>query len=85
MNQSKFSTDQIKVLLSNPNVTKCSNKAISYNKEFKIMAVKQYNEEGKTANQIFREARFDLNIISKDTPPRVFKALAKDIQNKGSW
>jgi transposase-like protein len=68
MNKSKFSEEQIKELLNNPNVTKCSSKTVSYNKDFKVRAVKQYDDDGKTANQIFREAGFDLSVIGEDTP-----------------
>ena len=68
MDKPKFSKEQIRELLNNHNVVKCSEKAITYAKGFKIEAVKQYNEEGKTARQIFREAGFDLRVIGKDTP-----------------
>jgi len=68
MNKSKFSEEQIQTLLDNCNVLKCSNKAITYSKDFKIWAVKQYNEEGKTATEIFKGAGFDPEVIGKDTP-----------------
>ncbi|MDP2930151.1 MAG: transposase [bacterium] len=93
MNKSKFSEDQIKELLSNPNVTKCSDKAISYDKNFKVRAVRRYNENGQTVNQIFREAGFDLGVIGKDTPKnclrdwrRIFRLKGADglkIENRG--
>jgi len=66
MNKSKFTQEQIETLLSNSNVNKCSDKSITYNEAFKIKAVKQYNKEGKTSNQIFREAGFDLEVLGKD-------------------
>lgn len=68
MNKPKFSKEQISELLNNRNVAKCSEKAITYAKDFKITAVKQYNEEGKTARQIFKEAGFNMDIIGKSTP-----------------
>ncbi len=66
MNKSKFSPEQIEIILSNSNVDKCSNKSITYSKEFKIKAVKQYNKEGKTSAQIFKEAGFNLTMLGKD-------------------
>ncbi len=83
MNKSKFSEEQIKVLLVNCNVDKCSDRAITYNKEFKIRAVKQYNEEGKTARGIFKEAGFDLNVIGKDVAKGCLKRWRKIFRIKG--
>ena len=93
MNKSKFSEEQTKELLNNSNVIKCSDKAISYDKNFKVRAVRQYNENGQTAKQIFREAGFDISVIGKDTPNnclrdwrRIFKLRGIDglkIENRG--
>mgnify|MGYP001618442484 CR=1 FL=1 len=83
MNKSKFSEEQIKTLLSNRNVDKCSSKAITYNKEFKLWAVKQYGEEGKTSSQIFREMGFDLNIIGKGTPKMCLRRWRRTFKMKG--
>ena len=65
MGKSKFTAKQIKILLKNKNVDKCSDKAITYNKEFKIRAVKQYCDEGWSARQIFKEAGLDVNLVGK--------------------
>lgn len=66
MKKSKFSQEQIKILLNNSNVDKCSDKSITYNKEFKIKAVKEYDKEGKTSIQIFKDAGFNLTMLGKD-------------------
>lgn len=58
MSKRQFSENQIKQLLDNPNVSRCSDKSITYKKEFKILAVKKYFEEGMGPNQIFEEAGF---------------------------
>ena len=68
MSKRNFSDEEMDGLLSNGNVVRCSTKAITYAKDFKIMAVKQYDEEGKTSSQIFKEAGFDLEAIGLDTP-----------------
>lgn len=80
MSKRKFTAEQIVDLLKNGNVAKCSDKAISYSKNFKLRAVKRYLDEGVSAKQIFKGAGFDLNVIGKDRPKarlqdwrRVFK------------
>lgn len=60
-----FTHEQIKDLLANKNVAKCSPKSITYKKEFKIWAVKKYFEEGCSSSMIFEEAGFDLRVMGK--------------------
>jgi transposase-like protein len=83
MSKRRFKEKEIKSLLKNKNVTKCSNKAISYNKSFKIEAVRQYNEEGKISTEIFQEAGFDLKVVGKDTPTSCLKRWRKIYKVKG--
>lgn len=64
----KFTNEECLELCKNPNVIKCSNKAITYSKEFKLKAVKQYIDEGMSSHEIFRLAGFSIMIIGKDTP-----------------
>ncbi len=68
MSKRIFSEDQIKELLSNPNVSRCNDKSITYSKDFKILAVRQYSEHGHSPNMIFKEAGIDRQIIGQDTP-----------------
>jgi hypothetical protein len=44
MSKRKFTKEQIGELLKNANVVKCSEKSITYSKEFKVWAVKRYGE-----------------------------------------
>ena len=60
-----FNQEQIKELLKNKNVDKCSSTSITYNKAFKFKAIRQYYHEGFSPSMIFKQAGFDLNIISK--------------------
>jgi transposase len=69
-----FTQEQIEELSKNENVTRCSGKSISYSNDFKIKAVKQYNEKGLTPKEIFRKAGFDLEVIGKEKP----KSLMRD-------
>ena len=83
MSKRRFTKDQIEELLKNKNIEKCSEKSISYSKEFKIRAIKQYNEEGLSSTMIFKQAGFDLNIIGRDTPDRCMNMWRDVFKNKG--
>lgn len=63
--------EQIKRISNNKNVSRCSAQSIRYRKDFKARAVRQYNEEGLAAVEIFRSAGFDLSVIGKRTPNRL--------------
>ncbi|PIR96090.1 MAG: hypothetical protein COT92_02910 [Candidatus Doudnabacteria bacterium CG10_big_fil_rev_8_21_14_0_10_42_18] len=78
-----YSAEQIKALLINPNVAKCSSKSVSYRKEFKVRVVKEYYEQGFGPNAIFQKAGFDLNIIGRDKPKNCLKLWRKIYKAKG--
>ena len=82
MSKRIFNIEQMELLMSNKNVSKCSEKSISYDKEFKHRAVKQY-EEGMTSREIFRQANFDLNVIGRDTPKSCLRRWNKVYRLKG--
>jgi transposase-like protein len=83
MSKRIYSTDQIKALGDNPNVAKCSNKSITFSKEFKIKAVKAYYQGGQSPNMIFKEAGFDLNVIGRYTPKFRLRDWKKIYKAKG--
>ena len=82
MSKRIFTPDQIKELLQNPNVANCSEKSISYHRDFKVSAVKKYHE-GMPPSWIFREANFNLNLIGGDTPKWCLKRWLKIFRRKG--
>lgn len=82
MSKRIFTKEQIETLKRNPNVKNCSERSILYSKDFKIKAVKQY-EEGLTGREIFDKAGFDLKIIEKDTPKGCLKRWNKIYKKKG--
>jgi len=71
MNRRTFTKEQIKQISNNKNVRRCSNKSIMYAKSFKLKALRQYNEEGLSAVQIFKQAGFDLNILGIRRPNKL--------------
>lgn len=83
MSKIRFTKEQIEVLQRNEHVAKCSEKAITYSKEFKRKAVKQYQEEGMMAKEIFRQAGFDLNVISQKKPKQCLERWNKVYGAKG--
>ncbi len=60
----KFSNEQKEILEQNPNVSRVTQNNVIYAESFKQQALQEYNS-GKSANQIFKEAGFDISIISE--------------------
>ena len=83
MSKRKFNKKQRVELSKNKNVKRCSEKSITYDKDFKIKAVKQYYDEYLIPNEIFEQAGFDLNIIGRKTPAGCLARWKKTFQRKG--
>lgn len=77
-----FDEEQIKILSQNPNVVRCSKKSISYRKDFKVLTVKKYFE-GLPPPEIFKQARFNLELIGRDAPRQCLKRWRKIFKAKG--
>ena len=84
MSKRRFSVDQIIELLKNANIAKCSNKSITYSKEFKLRAIKQYEEDGFSPMMIFEKAGFDLCLIGEDIPTESLRRWRKVYASKGN-
>lgn len=82
MSKRIFNKEQIETLLQNQNVAGCSEKSISYRKDFKILAVRKY-QEGLPASEIFRQARFDIHMIGRRTPKDCLRRWRKTFRQKG--
>lgn len=83
MSKRIFTRVQIKEISKNPNVAKCSEKSITFNKEFKIDAVKKYNKQGMGPTEIFRQSGIDLNVIGRNIPKECLKRWNKAYRLKG--
>lgn len=83
MSKTIYTNAQIKVLLANPNVERCSAKSITYSKKFKLEAVKEYYEHGLGPNAIFKKAGFDLGLLGLEKPKRCLKQWRKVYKTKG--
>jgi len=82
MKQPKFNPEQITELLRNEHINKCSSKSITYNKDFKLLAVQQYIE-GMTASQIFRGAGLPVELVGEHVPNNCLKRWRKTFKAKG--
>ncbi len=83
MSKRIFNQQQINEMLNNNNIIKCSDKSITYSKDFKIKAVAQYCE-GMSAKDILKQAGFDLAVIGKDTPKRCLMRWLKIFRKRGA-
>ena len=77
-----LTTDQIIELLKNPNVSSCSEKTMTYTKQFKLLAITLY-ERGSTSSDIFRKAGFDLDVIGRDQPKECVHRWNEIVRAKG--
>jgi len=71
MNRRTFTREQITKLSRNKNVSRCGTKSVRYTGSFKLSALKQYNEDGLSAVEIFQGAGIDLTVIGLRAPNRL--------------
>lgn len=83
MSKRIFSGDQIKELLQNPNVKKCSKRSITYDQRFKITAVRDW-QSGLSPQEIFAQAGFGIKLIGDETPKNCLGRWRKIFKEKGS-
>ncbi len=82
MSKRIFTKEQIEMLLRNPNIAGCSEKSISYHKDFKILAIRKYRE-GLPPSDIFRQAGFDINMIGRKSPKNCLRRWLKVFRKNG--
>jgi transposase-like protein len=78
-----YTEDQISRLKENTNVSKCSQRSIGYSRDFKLKAIRQYNQDGLTSTEIFRQAGFDLTSIGKDKPKECLRRWNRKYRQMG--
>lgn len=82
MSKRIFTKEQIEILLQNKNVAGCSERSISYRKDFKLRAVKEY-QEGLPVSLIFKQAGFNIDIIGRKIPKQCLRRWRKIFKEKG--
>jgi transposase len=82
MSKRIFTKEQIDGMLENKHVLRCSERSITYTKDFKLLAIKLY-EQGFASSEIFRDAGFDLNLIEKYQPRDCLKRWLRIFRAKG--
>jgi transposase-like protein len=83
MGKRRFTETQIAGLSKNKNVSKCSEKSITYGKEFKVLAIKQYYKNGYSPRMIFEKAGFNLALIGKNIPIECLRRWRRVYKIKG--
>jgi hypothetical protein len=82
MNRKTFTSEQIAKLSKNKHVNRCGSTSVMYKKSFRVSALKQYNEEGLTAVEIFESGGFDLSIIGIRKPNKLMHQWNKALRAK---
>lgn len=78
-----YTKEQRKSLLKNKNVTKLGKGVIMYTKDFKIKAIKQYQEEYMNPQEIFIKAGFDIDAIGRKKPKNCLERWNKVYKEEG--
>ena len=82
MSKRIFTREQIEGLLKNKNIKRCSERSITFSKEFKTAAVHLY-EKGLTSTEIFRQAGLNLGVIGKNKPKGYLRDWNRVVRKKG--
>jgi hydrogenase maturation factor len=69
MKRKEFTDQEVEILLKNENILKVGSSNVTYKPDFKIKAVKEYNN-GKTPIQIFVEAGIAIDILGRENAKR---------------
>ena len=82
MSRRTFTKEQIDEMLKNGNVSYCSERSITYTKDFKLLAIKLY-EQGLTSSEIFRQAGFNLDVVGRHQPKECLSRWLELFRAKG--
>ncbi len=84
MTKEKYSTEQMKELLTNPNVKSCTLKRMTCTDDFKIKAITLY-QDWRYSRKIFEEFEFPGFIINSNIPKRSLKDWRKKVRDWWMW
>lgn len=82
MSKRSFTNEQIDEFLKNKHVSYCSRRSITHTKDFKLLAIRLY-EQGLTASEIFRDAGFDPHIIGREQSNGCLRRWLKAFRTNG--
>lgn len=82
MSKRIFSSEEQQRLKDNPNVTRVSERSITYTTAFKERAVAEY-EAGATSTEIFRRVGLDLDLIGRKQPKLCVQRWRKRYKENG--
>jgi transposase len=78
----KFTDQETEILLKNENILSVSDTNIKYCPEFKLKAIKEYND-GKFPMQIFMDAGINIEIIGSENPGRCVDRWRRTYKTQG--
>jgi len=81
MSKKIFTTEEIKILKSNPNVATVTRRAIQYTDEFKIKALEEYNG-GKSVKKIFNENGLSVDILGISRMRGFIQRISKETKKE---
>lgn len=83
MSKRIFTREQIEEFLNNENVVSCSEKSITFSKQFKIEAIAKYNEQGLGPTEIFWLAGINIDWLGRKEPKNCLRRWKKAYRLKG--
>jgi transposase-like protein len=82
MSKRILTKEQIDRILKNAHVLRCSERSITYTKDFKLLAIRLY-ERGLTSSEIFRDAGLDPSLIGRRQPKKCLHRWLKLFRARG--
>ena len=82
MSHKKFTDQEKKELLKNPNILKVGRCCVTYCSEFKIRAIREY-QKGKFPFEIFIDAGINIDILGRNNPQKCLSRWKKTFNQQG--
>lgn len=82
MRNKKFTDQEKKILLENPNILKVGDSQITYSSEFKLKAIDEYNN-GKMPIPIFTDAQINIDILGRKNAQRALERWRSIVKKFG--
>ena len=83
MSKRIFRNSELQKLQENQHVARVSERSVTYVREFKEQALRQY-EQGMSGAEIFTQAGFDLDVIGRKQPKNCLHRWRKQFKKTGA-
>lgn len=82
MKRKKFTDQEVEILLENPNILKVGRNNVTYTSDFKLKAIKDYNN-GKFPIEIFIEAGIPIDILNRKNAKKCISRWKEILSKQG--